>query len=99
LALAIGEWNVPRMLAEMPASLFVWWLRFYELEPWGDQRADQRAAAQAMWNTAPYAASDTELPSLQFPYFENETDLTDRIAEIEKAKQQWLSQSPNSPSM
>lgn len=87
------------MLEEMPAELLEWWSRYWAVEPWGDLRADQRAAAQALWNTAPYASEGTELPSLTFPYFSDEsTRLEERIKALEEAKNKWLSQSQNSQS-
>lgn len=33
------------MLAEMPMHVFLGWLEYYELEPWGEERADLRAAS------------------------------------------------------
>lgn len=57
------------------------WMQFWEQEPWGEIRADQRAAAQALWNTAPYAGEGASLPSLTYPYFRDEE------AEIEKTIQ------------
>jgi hypothetical protein len=87
------------MLADMPADLLDWWSRFWTVEPWGDLRADQRAAAQAMWNTAPYAPDGVDLPSLDFPYFRDaDEQVTERIKALEAAKQKWLSQSQNSQS-
>ena len=38
-------WNVDGMLAAMPVSVFREWQAAYELDPWGDERADLRAAS------------------------------------------------------
>lgn len=35
------------MLAEIPRTLFLEWLAYHELEPWGPDRADARAAIVA----------------------------------------------------
>lgn len=34
------------MLQEISADKFVEWMAFYEIDPWGEQRADLRAAQQ-----------------------------------------------------
>lgn len=40
----LGYIDVDKMLQEISADKFVEWMAFYELDPWGDQRADLRAA-------------------------------------------------------
>jgi len=35
------------MLAEIPRALFLEWVAYHELEPWGQDRADARAAIVA----------------------------------------------------
>ena len=73
------------MLEEITAQDWHFWLAMWEVEPWGDLRADQRAAAQALWNTAPYAGENADLPNLTFPYWVDEmAEIDARIAALEK---------------
>jgi len=48
LALALGQPNPDAMLAQLRPHHLAEWLAFYRMEPWGDQRADIRAALQTM---------------------------------------------------
>lgn len=34
------------MLANMPMRLFFWWLTYYGVDPWGEERADLRSGMQ-----------------------------------------------------
>lgn len=72
LCLAIGCPH-PNRLAYPPWNLtaeeFDDWLIRYQWEPWGDRRADWRAAA----TVANLADHDGERPSLLFPYWEHDT--------------------------
>lgn len=79
------------MLDEMtPGDLFGW-QRYYIEEPWGEQRADQRAAAQALWNTAPYAGEGANLPNLTYPYWVDETaEFEKTVKAIEERKKAIL---------
>lgn len=43
LALALGWPDPDVMLASMPYSLYLEWMQYYELEPFGEERADLRA--------------------------------------------------------
>jgi hypothetical protein len=47
LALALGEPNPDAMLARMPNRVFKEWVAFAEVEPFGEERADMRAAIVA----------------------------------------------------
>ena len=79
------------MLDEIDAEEWRGWLDYWNVEPWGELRADQRAAAQALWNTAPYAGEGASLPDLTFPYFKDEgEEVAKRIAAIEKLKKDIL---------
>jgi len=42
LALAFDEPNVAKLLRQIPGPLLTEWLEYYELEPWGEERADYR---------------------------------------------------------
>lgn len=47
LALALGQPNPDRMLEEMPARILSEWQTYASLEPFGEERADWRAAMLA----------------------------------------------------
>lgn len=42
MALALGLWDVDRLLAEMPADLWDRWQLYFEAEPWGGPHEDLR---------------------------------------------------------
>jgi hypothetical protein len=43
LALALGKANPDAMLAQLPHRVFVEWIEYTKLEPFGEERADLRA--------------------------------------------------------
>lgn len=47
LALAIGRVDVRRMMDDMTAEEADGWAEYYELEPWGESRADLRTGLAA----------------------------------------------------
>jgi len=47
LALALGQPNPDVMLAQMPWRVFVEWMQYAQVEPFGEERADVRAAIVA----------------------------------------------------
>lgn len=44
LALALGQSNPDKMLCEIPHRILMEWQQYAELEPFGEERADWRAA-------------------------------------------------------
>lgn len=88
LALAMG-----RTAAELEATLshaeFIEWAAFYRLDPWGEQRADLRAAQIAVATLAPHTPKGSPLPNprdlLLFP--DDRLDLPD---DLEAQEQQWM---------
>jgi len=54
LALALGRADPDALLAELPQRTLLEWIAYYELEPWGEDRADVRAAivASTVYNVA-----------------------------------------------
>jgi hypothetical protein len=52
------------------------WRAWYEIEPWGEYRADLRQAAAVSYQLSPYLPSNTELPGLVWPYWD-ESDHVD----------------------
>lgn len=57
---------IPR---ELSSVQYREWVQYFELEPWGELRADQRHAAGVLWSISPYLKEHTELPELHYPYF------------------------------
>jgi len=47
LALALGESNPDAMLARMPHRVFLEWIEYTRIEPFGEERADLRAGIVA----------------------------------------------------
>ena len=43
LALSLGQPNPDAMLSRMPARIFLEWWKYYQYEPFGEERADLRA--------------------------------------------------------
>jgi hypothetical protein len=61
------------------------WQAYFEVEPWGELRADLRQAAGIAYNKAECLPDDAELPNLQFPYWENEQEETIDFAARQQA--------------
>lgn len=59
MAAHLGIWNVDKLAAEMPAALLAEWVAYFSVEPFGEDRADARAAigASAIVNTLRKTAS------------------------------------------
>lgn len=53
-------------------SQFMDWRARYELQPWGEERADARGAAHTTLGMAPFSKSTRNLPTPMWPYFEAE---------------------------
>ena len=50
------------------------WRKFYDAEPWGEQREDLRQAVLLRYLLKPYEKHTTEkLPDIMWPYFNPET--------------------------
>jgi hypothetical protein len=92
------------MLEAMTAEQFMRWELFYGEEPWGEEREDQRQAANTIYGLAPYMQAGAQLPDLTYPYFEDSSpeSLAKRMrtmdAQIERSKWQTQSQNSQSPS-
>lgn len=59
------------MLEEMTAEQFMRWEQYYEAEPWGESREDNRQAANTLVGLAPWQPATASLPDLHYPYFED----------------------------
>lgn len=64
------------LLAYLTWEQFDDWQRCYEQEPWGESRADMRAAANTFW--VRLAGANIELPDLIYPYFDQDGDVVER---------------------
>jgi hypothetical protein len=60
---------VRQLLTLIDWEELLWWQAYYDLEPWGDERADARLAVGVAYQLAPYLPEGTELPSLAWPYY------------------------------
>lgn len=81
----MGRPDVRGMLGEIDSHELQEWVDYFAAEPWGEVRADQRAAAQALWITAPFSEDGGNLPELTFPYFRDEqAQIDERMEALEK---------------
>lgn len=88
-----------QMLSEIDAREFSQWVKYAEEEPFGEDRQDQRTAAQTMWLLTPYGGGSESLPSLFYPYFTDQTEeLEKQVAKLKEVEKKWLSQSQSSQS-
>ena len=92
------------MLEAMTAEQFMRWEKYYEQEPWGENRADQREAANTLYGLAPWLPVTAMLPDLHYPYFEDDSPeaLATRMRTMDGQIKKWQpqfqnSQSPSSP--
>ena len=53
------------MLRKMPAYIFWEWMAYAELEPFGEERADLRAAQICLFTAAPYRKKGSAAPKLE----------------------------------
>lgn len=54
----LGEWDVDRMLAEIPSELFSEWIAYYKLEPFGDEWLMTSYLCATMCNLASGKSTD-----------------------------------------
>lgn len=88
LCLALGYSHPDELLSRLTLAQYQEWVAFYELEPFGDLRADQRQAAGVLWGISPYLKEHTDLPDLHYPYFdeiESEDDFVARAKRLSAA--------------
>jgi hypothetical protein len=62
------------------------WRAYERDEPWGDKRADDRAAANTMWVIG--AGHTGDLPELTYPYFADAGQLWEKHQELENRRAQ-----------
>ena len=91
LALKMAEPNPDRLLARMPYRIWVEWVRYAALEPWGEERADYRAAQIAMLMANAWFRPEKTSPVFSIedfmPKYERETSPKDPIlTEAENAE-------------
>jgi hypothetical protein len=78
-------------VAELRAGLDVAeladWLAYWDAEPWGEPRADQRLAVSLWYQLSPWMQDEAgEPPALAYPYFE---DPAEAAAEIAAAREEY----------
>lgn len=82
--------SVKRLLAEFDSHELGEWMAFYKLEPWGEERADIRAAIVARTVASQWAK---EVPDLEdfMPFLERDPQsLDDMKSVLGKARRQAL---------
>ena len=91
LAAAIGC-----AVRELPERIgwdeWVAWRAWWEIEPWGEPRADLRAAAGVTYQLAPYLPRGAELPRLLWPYWDEadgEPTPEEMKAAVEAERARW----------
>ncbi len=82
----MGEADVDALLDRLPADLFMEWQAYYQIEPWGEDRADLRAGivASVIANTHRDARRKPE------PY--QPADFMPRFEPTKKKLQTWQEQ-------
>ncbi|MHC4867865.1 MAG: phage tail assembly protein T [Planctomycetota bacterium] len=60
------------MLANMPMRLFFWWMTYYGVDPWGEERADLRSGMQMaqIGNALRSRGAPTVKPADFMPYLQ-----------------------------
>jgi hypothetical protein len=82
-------------VGELPDRLtwdeWIDWQAWYQLQPWGEERADLRASVGIAYALAPYMPPGAELPALQWPYYEGEAeiDIESLAAAAEAERLRW----------
>lgn len=82
-------------LAELPQRIgwdeWLIWEAWYDLEPWGEWRADLRQSVAIAYQLAPYLPAGRELPAVVWPYYETEEelDLAKLQEQLEADQQRW----------
>lgn len=84
MCLALGVEHPDYLLPQLTWEQWLGWRAYYQTEPWGEERADSRAAANSMWTVATQHGG--EAPDLLYPYFRDAGELWRKHQELE-AKQ------------
>lgn len=70
MCLAIGCPHPDHLLELLDLDQWRDWIAYYDIEPWGETRADQRQMALLGWLFSPFGNSPP--PQAEYPYFEHE---------------------------
>lgn len=66
-------------LRELPERIgwdeWLLWRAWYQIEPWGENRADLRQSVGLAYTLAPYLPRGSELPALTWPYYSDSDEL------------------------
>ena len=84
--------TVDELLRSISWDEWIRWQAYYEIEPWGEERADGRLAVEIAYLLTPYLPTGTELPDLAWPYFGEDAEAPDPAtveAEIEAYRRRW----------
>lgn len=80
-------------MAELRAGLDVAeladWLAYWDVEPWGETRADERMGVGLYYQLSPYMTDDAgDPPELTYPYFPDPVQAAAEIAAAREAYRQ-----------
>jgi hypothetical protein len=85
---------VAELRAQLDVAELVDWLAYWEVEPWGDRRADERIGVELYYQLSPWMDQDAgDSPSLSYPYFEDPAAAAAEIAvaraEYQRLEAEW----------
>ena len=82
-------------VGELPTRIgwqeWVEWRAWWELEPWGETRADLRQSVAIAYQLAPHMPAGRELPGLTWPYYDEADEVSDEAlqAAAEAERRRW----------
>jgi hypothetical protein len=73
-------WHPDYLECVLTWDQFRGWQKAFAQRPWGDERADFRAAANSLWNHA----SGSDAPNLTWPYMNDAEEMWEKHKELER---------------
>ena len=86
MALALGC-GVAELGNRLDLQEYLDWEAYYEAEPWGDRRADDRQAVLIAYLLSPWLPKGTKHPRLEYPYFDELEPIDSKAAQ--QAADEW----------
>ncbi len=76
------------MMPELTEKQFQGWQKYYDAEPWGEERADWRQFANQLTWKKIIGGGDAKTPNAMWPYFDEEVDPGELLQAIENTDAQ-----------